>query len=112
MKDGVTSSDRATLISVIGACTKLGDIEMGRQVHCYVIRSNFRFDAFAGNAVIEMYNACLFMHQARQLESCRRFKARQVACLGVLAGCSHMGLAHGGLYYFNLMERDCHIVPD
>ncbi|KAF8406708.1 hypothetical protein HHK36_008800 [Tetracentron sinense] len=50
--------DGLTVVSVLKACTRVGDIYIGRVVHGHVICRGFSFDLFVGNSLVDMYSKC------------------------------------------------------
>ena len=50
--------DGMTVVSVLKACTNIGDISMGRSVHGVVIYRGLNYDIFVGNSIIDMYSKC------------------------------------------------------
>ncbi|KAL5720823.1 hypothetical protein ACHQM5_013454 [Ranunculus cassubicifolius] len=50
--------DGYSLCIVLGACSKLGSIVEGKQVHGYIVRNLFECDAFLDSALIDMYMKC------------------------------------------------------
>ncbi|PQQ05114.1 pentatricopeptide repeat-containing protein [Prunus yedoensis var. nudiflora] len=44
--------------SAFFACANIEDIEMGRQIHCFVIKTRNQFNSFVGNGLISMYAKC------------------------------------------------------
>ena len=47
--------DEFTLVSLFGACASLENLELGRQLHCIMIKRNFEGSLIVGNAVVDMY---------------------------------------------------------
>lgn len=47
--------DEVTLLSLFGACASLGNLELGRQLHCNVIKRNLMGSLYLANAVVGMY---------------------------------------------------------
>ena len=45
-----------TLISVIQACAEIKALEVGKQVHCYIMKVGFECHQFVGSALISMYS--------------------------------------------------------
>ncbi|KAF7809528.1 pentatricopeptide repeat-containing protein [Senna tora] len=45
-----------TIVSVLSACTQLGVLRHGRQVHARVFRSNFHDNTFISGALVDMYS--------------------------------------------------------
>ncbi|KAG6742910.1 hypothetical protein POTOM_053854 [Populus tomentosa] len=56
--------DEVTLVSVISACTNLGDLQMGYSVHSYIDENGFGWMVSLCNALIDMYAKCGCMDRA------------------------------------------------
>ncbi|KAK9095870.1 hypothetical protein Sjap_021367 [Stephania japonica] len=50
--------DEATFVSLISCCSQLIELEVGKQIHCCMIKSGFQMFAFLGNSLLEMYSRC------------------------------------------------------
>ncbi|KAJ6379502.1 hypothetical protein OIU76_016193 [Salix suchowensis] len=52
--------DNMILVVVLSACSKLGDLSLGRKIHEYMVRLkvNVDSDVFLGNALVDMYLKC------------------------------------------------------
>ncbi|KAK7313223.1 hypothetical protein VNO77_37774 [Canavalia gladiata] len=50
-----------TLISVIRACAEIKELEVGKQVHSYIMKVGFEYYPFVGSALINMY--AVFKHE-------------------------------------------------
>ncbi|WVZ18880.1 hypothetical protein V8G54_006202 [Vigna mungo] len=61
--------DHFTLSAALRACTGLSAVEMGRQVHGYLLRTipDVESDVFLQSALIEMYGKCGLVKKARQV---------------------------------------------
>lgn len=59
--------DHFTLSAALRACTGLSSVEMGRQLHSYLLRSmpNVESDVFLQSALVEMYGKCGMVEKAR-----------------------------------------------
>ncbi|XP_058102346.1 pentatricopeptide repeat-containing protein At4g38010 [Magnolia sinica] len=55
----------ATLVSVIVACGRLGDLEMGRVMHGLVFKREFGMGLVVGNALLDMYVKCECLDEAK-----------------------------------------------
>ncbi|KHN09686.1 Putative pentatricopeptide repeat-containing protein [Glycine soja] len=54
-----------TVATVLPVCARLGDLDAGKCVHGYVIKSGFDQDTLGGNALVSMYAKCgLVSHDA------------------------------------------------
>ncbi|KAH7281688.1 hypothetical protein KP509_36G058400 [Ceratopteris richardii] len=65
------SPSATTYTCILGACILLGDLEMGRYMHCEIIKRNLlRRDFVLGNAVIDMYSKCGCLAEAKAVFDC------------------------------------------
>eukprot|EP00258_Populus_trichocarpa_P032997 XP_024449016.1 pentatricopeptide repeat-containing protein At5g66520 [Populus trichocarpa] len=67
MLDKGVRPDEVTLVSVISACTNLGDLQMGYSVHSYIDENGFGWMVSLCNALIDMYAKCGCMDRAWQV---------------------------------------------
>ena len=58
--------DRVTLISVIRACSNSLFLHAGKQVHVFILDTNFRENTIVGNALVTMYGKCKNLSLARK----------------------------------------------
>ncbi|KAL5560422.1 hypothetical protein UlMin_036633 [Ulmus minor] len=47
--------DEFTYTSILSACALLGSLELGRQLHSIIVKTNFASNLFVGNALTDMY---------------------------------------------------------
>ncbi|CAH2040807.1 unnamed protein product [Thlaspi arvense] len=47
-----------TISSVLSACTQLGMLRLGKQIHAYVFRFEFLGNSFISAALVDMYSSC------------------------------------------------------
>ncbi|MCO5598061.1 hypothetical protein L7F22_052151 [Adiantum nelumboides] len=47
--------DNYTFVSIIKACTSIGAVDKGKQVHCFVLERGYESDVYVGSALIDMY---------------------------------------------------------
>ncbi|XP_020520638.1 pentatricopeptide repeat-containing protein At3g53360, mitochondrial isoform X2 [Amborella trichopoda] len=47
--------DQFTFASAVRACSGLNAVELGRQMHCHLLKSEFGYDPFSQNSLIAMY---------------------------------------------------------
>lgn len=51
--------DKYTYISLLSVCTRIRNLDLGRSLHCVIIKTEFEsFDTFVGNILIDMYGKC------------------------------------------------------
>lgn len=51
-------ADEVTIVVVLSACSKLGDLDLGRRIHRYIDDNKVLLDVFVGNALVDMYLKC------------------------------------------------------
>ncbi|KAL2320058.1 hypothetical protein Fmac_029027 [Flemingia macrophylla] len=67
MIDHPIDPDLMTMTSVITACELLGDERLGRQIHSYVLRMEFRRDPSVHNSLIQMYSSVGLIEEAEMV---------------------------------------------
>ncbi|KAF3438337.1 hypothetical protein FNV43_RR21099 [Rhamnella rubrinervis] len=92
-----------TLGSILRASAKLNDLSIGRQVHCYAIKSGFELDTMVGNTLLSMYAKC------GNIDNAARFFAKMmskdtVSYSAIISGCVQNGYAEEGLLKFHHMQ--------
>ncbi|KAK0580562.1 hypothetical protein LWI29_003476 [Acer saccharum] len=58
MKMNGFSPDEVTISSVISACAHLGALDLGKEIHLYLMQNGFNLDVYIGSALIDMYAKC------------------------------------------------------
>nr|XP_010931765.2 pentatricopeptide repeat-containing protein At1g08070, chloroplastic [Elaeis guineensis] len=58
MKELGMRPNLAAIVSMLSACSQLGALEQGRQVHAYIERNKMKMDPIIGTALIDMYAKC------------------------------------------------------
>lgn len=66
MMDSGFQPDEFTYTSILSACACLKSIEMGRQLHSFIIKNKFQSNLYAGNALVDMYAKSDSLDDARQ----------------------------------------------
>lgn len=66
MVDGV-KPDEITMVTLVSACTKLRDLEMGKKFHVYIEDNNLRSNGSLLNCLADMYVKCGKMEEAHKL---------------------------------------------
>ncbi|GFZ03617.1 pentatricopeptide (PPR) repeat-containing protein [Actinidia rufa] len=56
LKDTSLKPDNFTLASVLSACANLEDLNLGKQIHAHIIRTEFYTSGPVGNALVSMYS--------------------------------------------------------
>ncbi|XP_077217455.1 pentatricopeptide repeat (PPR) superfamily protein [Tasmannia lanceolata] len=59
--------NRVTIVSLLPACAELSALNLGKSIHCYVMRADIGFDISTGTALVAMYAKCGFFSLAHVL---------------------------------------------
>eukprot|EP01018_Ginkgo_biloba_P031205 Gb_32921 [translate_table: standard] len=102
--------DLVTIESVLQACAHLGDLQQGKWIHDYVIRSGFELDTFVGNSLIIMYTKCGSTKVARQFFD-KMSRKNVVSWNAMIAGYADNGCANEALILFHQMQL-ANVTPD
>ncbi|KAJ6683936.1 hypothetical protein OIU85_007613 [Salix viminalis] len=123
LDDGVRP-DEVTLVSVISACTNLGDLEMGFSVHSYIDEKGFGWMVSLCNALIDMYAKCGCMDRAWQVFSSMSRKSLVTwnsmisACannrnpedaFGLFSSMFNYGIAPDGVTFLAILTAYAHV---
>ncbi|KAM7274861.1 hypothetical protein ACFE04_016727 [Oxalis oulophora] len=65
-KETCLRPDEATVVSTLSACTVLKNLELGKELHCYV-KEEFGFTTTISNALLDMYCKCGCLSVAREI---------------------------------------------
>lgn len=59
------SLDSVTMVSILPACAQLENLQVGKQIHAYILRHPFLFeDTSIGNALVSFYAKCGYTEEA------------------------------------------------
>ncbi|XP_057847917.1 pentatricopeptide repeat-containing protein At2g13600-like isoform X2 [Cryptomeria japonica] len=67
MQQTDTQPDQFIFASMLSACSKIGALEVGMEIHQRIVEIGFLSDVVIGNALIDMYAKCGSIHKARDL---------------------------------------------
>ncbi|KAF7818590.1 pentatricopeptide repeat-containing protein [Senna tora] len=94
--------DQLTFGSIIKACSGMGDVALGRQLHAHVIKSGFGHDLIAQNALVAMYTK--FGQIACASDVFTMISAKDLVSWGsMITGFSQLGYELEALYLFRDM---------
>ncbi|KAG0474223.1 hypothetical protein HPP92_016080, partial [Vanilla planifolia] len=105
MKRSGMLANEFTLSSVLKACAGIGNLELGQQIHAYMIKSGGHSDTFVGVGLVDLYVKCEHCEDA--LKAFDSMPERDlVAWNALISGYSHNGNDQEAIYLFADLRRD------
>ncbi|XP_050229772.1 pentatricopeptide repeat-containing protein At5g48910-like [Mercurialis annua] len=102
MSDAGVRPDEVTLVSVVSACTNLGDLETGIDVHSYINENGFGWMVSLCNALIDMYAKCGSMDKAWHVFN-NMSRRSLITWNSMISACANHGFAEDAFGLFNCM---------
>ncbi|XP_052192602.1 pentatricopeptide repeat-containing protein At1g06143 [Diospyros lotus] len=110
MKNQDINPDEMTMATVISACAHIGALDLGKEIHLYVLQNGFALDSYLGSALIDMYAKCGSLD--RSLVVFFKLQDKNLFCWNsVIDGLAFHGHAYEALAMFSRMERE-NITPN
>ncbi|XP_044481879.1 pentatricopeptide repeat-containing protein At1g20230-like [Mangifera indica] len=94
-----------TVSSVLPACSELRDVNLGRQMHGFVIRNGMESNAFVSSALVNMYASCIRIREAEVVFS-NMSQRDVVSWNGILTACFLNEEFEKGLALFYQMRNE------
>nr|GMD40334.1 pentatricopeptide repeat-containing protein At2g22070 [Ipomoea batatas] len=92
LRESSLKPDHYTLASVLSACSNLEELNVGKQIHSHILRTEFDSSGAVGNALISMYSQCGAVEIARRiLEQSRISNLNVIAFTALLDGYIKLG---------------------
>ncbi|KAL6124664.1 hypothetical protein ACLB2K_077176 [Fragaria x ananassa] len=104
MCDAKMRPDEMTLVIVLSACSKLGDLSLGRKISRYIDDNGVNPDVFIGNALVNMYLECGDDELARGVFDGMPVR-NVVSWNAMILGLAHQGKYKEALDVFQEMQR-------
>ncbi|KAL6217512.1 hypothetical protein ACLB2K_010729 [Fragaria x ananassa] len=99
------SPDAVTMSTVVSACAHLGALDLGKEIHYYVMRNGFDLDVYIGSALIDMYAKCGALDKA--LVVFFNLREKNLFCWNsVIEGLAAHGDAEKALAMFSKMDSE------
>ncbi|KAK7329224.1 hypothetical protein VNO77_23375 [Canavalia gladiata] len=98
--------DEMSLVSVLGACGELGDMELGKWVERFVLEHDITLNSYIGSALISMYAKCGDLASARRIFD-DMAKRDVITWNAVISGYAQNGMADEAISLFHGMKEDC-----
>lgn len=67
MQENGIELTEVTVVSTLGSCAELGELELGRRIHSSLASKGIAADGYVGNALVDMYAKCGSLKLARQV---------------------------------------------
>ncbi|XP_031278989.1 putative pentatricopeptide repeat-containing protein At1g68930 [Pistacia vera] len=110
MRLGGFTIDQFTFGSVLTACGGLLALEEGKQIHAYIIRTDYTGNVFVGSALVDMYCKCKNIKSAASVFK-RMTRKNVVSWTAMLVGYGQNGYSEEAVRIFCEMQRNG-IEPD
>lgn len=97
--------DEVTMTTVISSCAHLGALDLGKDIHLYVIQNGFELGVYIGSALIDMYAKSGSLERA--LVVFYKLQEKNLFCWNsVIEGLAVHGYAEEALSMFGRMEKE------
>lgn len=97
--------DEVTMSTVISACAHVGALEVGKEIHHFVMSQSLNLDVYIGSALVDMYAKCGSLDWS--LLVFFKLKDTNLYCWNaVIEGLAVHGYAEKALRMFVIMERE------
>ncbi|KAK7395444.1 hypothetical protein VNO78_16002 [Psophocarpus tetragonolobus] len=96
--------DEVTMTTVISACAHLGALDLGKEVHLYLMLHGFNLDVYIGSSLIDMYAKCGSIDTA--LLVFYKLQNKSLFCWNsIIDGLASHGYVEEAIKMFREMER-------
>ncbi|KAL5974416.1 putative pentatricopeptide repeat-containing protein [Asimina triloba] len=102
--------DQYTFGSVLTACGSLTALEKGKQIHAYIIRTDYENNVFVGSALVDTYSKCRSIKMAEAVFKCMPVK-NIVSWTAMIVGYGQNGFNEEAVRIFCEMQKNG-IKPD
>ncbi|XP_057828380.2 pentatricopeptide repeat-containing protein At2g27610 [Cryptomeria japonica] len=100
-----TQPDQFNLASILNACASLAALEIGKQVHSFIIQKGFDVDICVGNAIIDMYAKCGSLVDA-QKAFVKIYKRDVASWNAMMGGYAQHGYGKEAVELFEQMQQE------
>ncbi|KAK4744223.1 hypothetical protein SAY87_010535 [Trapa incisa] len=99
-----TKPNEATLVSVLTACSNIGDLDRGIALHSYIKINGIQQDVLLSTALLTMYTKCGDLDSAQEVFNAM-LNRNYVSWNSIIMGYGNHGYAEKALEIFSEMER-------
>ncbi|KAK9921789.1 hypothetical protein M0R45_030285 [Rubus argutus] len=100
-----TKPNQFTFATVLTSCTGSWGFDLGRKIHCLIIKTRFESHIFVGSSLLDMYSKA-----GRMLEARRVFDGLPerdvVSCTAIISGYAQLGHDEEALELFRQLQRE------
>ncbi|KAJ4806459.1 Pentatricopeptide repeat-containing protein [Rhynchospora pubera] len=111
MRRAGTAPNAVTLVSLLSACSKIGSLVKGKEIHEYIKESNVIMDACLESALVDMYAKCGRIETALKVFNDMNGQ-NTLAFNSMITGLANYGQAEEAIKLFNKMEKLDRCKPD
>ncbi|KAK6779379.1 hypothetical protein RDI58_021563 [Solanum bulbocastanum] len=104
------SPDSFTLVRVLSACSRVGDVSAGEWIHGYAVEMGMGRNVFVNTGLVDMYAKCGEMAKAREVFD-EMVEKDVVSWSALIQGYAVNGLPKEALEVFYMMQRE-NVRPD
>ncbi|CDP12017.1 unnamed protein product [Coffea canephora] len=109
-KSGKAPPNQFTYAIVLSVCARLMHVDLGKQVHCSIVKTGYEFDSFCGGALVDMFSKTGNLDDARRIFD-DLIEPDTVSWTAMISGYVHAGFPEEALELFEEM-RSSGQVPD
>lgn len=103
-KEDVTPN-AITLICILKACTSIGKVDKGQEIHDMIAKEGFEVDTMVGNSLVDMYMRCSLLKEALEIFDCLPVRD-VITWTTLMAGYVEHGYEEEGLELMELMQLE------
>ncbi|KAL3524392.1 hypothetical protein ACH5RR_017226 [Cinchona calisaya] len=96
------SHTRSTFSALLRACSCIGALQQGKQIHSQLAKTPFVFNVYVGTALVDMYSKCGSIADAQALFMCISYP-NVAAWTALIYGFAHHGLGSEAILLFKQM---------
>ncbi|KAI5064645.1 hypothetical protein GOP47_0021315 [Adiantum capillus-veneris] len=105
MQEEHVSPNAITFICVLKACTSMGIVDKGQEIHEMIIKDGFETDVMIGNSLVDMYARCALLKEAHEVFDCMPIRD-VITWTSLMAGYAEHGYEEEGLDLLVLMQLE------
>ncbi|KAJ8771348.1 hypothetical protein K2173_026525 [Erythroxylum novogranatense] len=97
--------DKFSLTSIVSSCAAIGSLELGQQIHAYILKNGHQVDAYLGSSLIDMYAKCGSLADAQMVFNLSSVR-NVVLWTSMIFGCGLHGQGREAVLLFERMVNE------